>query len=78
MRRVREAAAEHAGHRLLDLGVARLRVLIEERLRREDDAVQAEAALRRLLVDERLLNRMRLLDGAEPFERRDLGAVDAC
>ena len=71
---MREAAAQHAGHRLLDLRVGRLRILIEERLGGQDDAVQAEAALRGLLVDERLLDRMRLLDGAEPFERRDLGA----
>ena len=49
-------------------------LLIEQRLGREDDAAQAEAALRRLLVDERLLDRMRTLGRAEPFERGDLGA----
>ena len=72
--RVRGAAAQHAGHRLPDLRVRRFRVPIEERLGGHDDAVDAEAALHRLLVDERLLNRMRLVDRAETFERRDLGA----
>ena len=62
IRTLREAAAQHAGQRLLDLGVGGFRVLIEEGLRRQDDAVEAEAALRRLLVDERLLNRMRLVE----------------
>ena len=59
MRSVGEAAAQHAGHRLLNLGVGRLGILIEERLCREDDAVQAEPALRRLIVDEGALQRMR-------------------
>ncbi len=56
---VGEAAAQHAGHRLLNLGVGRLGILIEECLRREDDAVQAEPALRRLMLDEGALQRMR-------------------
>src|SRR5262249_50077625 len=43
---------------------------------RHDDGVQAEAALGSLLVDERLLNRMWTLDGAEPLERRDLCVVE--
>src|SRR5262245_2117838 len=67
--RVHEAAAQHGRERLLNVGVGCLRVLIEERLRREDHAAQAEAALRRPLVDEGLLDRMRLLGRAQPFER---------
>src|SRR5207245_354379 len=73
--RVREAAAQHAGQRLLNLGVARRGVLIEESLRRQDDAAEAKAALRRLLVDERFLNRVRVVRRTETFERGDLGAV---
>src|SRR6185436_383651 len=72
--RVDEAAAEDTGERLLHFGIGRLRVLIEKRLGGEDDAVEAEAALCRLLGDERPLDRVRALDRAEPFERRDLGA----
>src|SRR5206468_658816 len=43
---------------------------------RQNHAAQAEAALRGLLVDEGLLNRMRSLDRAEAFERRDLRVGD--
>ena len=71
--RVREAPAQHARQRLPDLRLGRLRILIQERLGRQDDAAQAEPALRRLLVDERLLERVRLLGRAEAVERRDLG-----
>ena len=71
--------------RLPDLRVAGVRVLIEEGLGGQDDAVQAEAALRRLLVDERLLDRVGLLDVPSPSsvvisapstrpDRRDAGA----
>jgi hypothetical protein len=63
---VGEAAAEDAGHCLLNLGAGRLRILIEEGLRREDHAVQAVAALRRLLLDEGALDGMRPLDVPSP------------
>src|SRR5262249_58940337 len=72
---MRETAAKDGRHRLLDLPVARARVLIEERLGREDHSVQTKPALGRLLVDERLLDWMRVLDSAQAFERHDLGAV---
>src|SRR5262249_24957110 len=71
-----EAPAEHARHGLLDLGLTGLRVLIEERLGGQDDAAQAEAALRGLVVDERFLKRMRFLRRAEAVEGHDVGAVD--
>src|SRR5207237_1595059 len=57
--RVREAAAQHTGHALLNLSVGGFRVAIDERFRRHDHRVQAKSALCGLLVDERLLNRMR-------------------
>src|SRR5262249_33438172 len=74
--RVGEAATEHAGHRVLDLLIRWSGVLVDERLRRENDAVQAVAALRGLLVDECLLYRVRLFGRAETFERRDFRAAD--
>jgi hypothetical protein len=52
------------------------RVLIDEGLRRQDHAVQAEPALRRLLLDERLLYGVRPLGRAEPFEGRDFRSAD--
>src|SRR5439155_531625 len=73
---VREAAAQHARKPLLELRLGGLGLLIEKRLRRQDHAVQAEAALRRLFVDECLLQRMRLLRRPQPFEGRDLRAGD--
>lgn len=51
-------------------------MLIENSLGGEDHATQAKAALRRLLLDECLLNRVRTIDSSKPFERRDLGAAD--
>src|SRR5436305_4470407 len=74
--RVREAAAQDRGGRLLQLRVACFRILIEECLRGQDDAVQAEAALRGTFVDERLLNRMRALRRAETFEGDNLRVGD--
>jgi hypothetical protein len=56
---VREAAAEYARESLLDFCIGRFRVLIEKGLCSQHHPAQAEAALRRLLVDERLLKRMR-------------------
>jgi hypothetical protein len=74
---VHEASAQHTVERLADVGIARPRVGVQERLGGEDDAVQAEAALRRLGIDERLLKRVRPLDGAEPLERGHLGIGNA-
>ena len=58
---MRAAAAEIVGERLLDVGIARLLVRAQQRRRLHDHAVDAVAALRRLLVDKGLLHRMRLL-----------------
>jgi hypothetical protein len=46
---------------------------IEKRLCGHDHAVDAIAALGRLLINERLLDQVRVLGRAEPFERRDPG-----
>src|SRR5688572_6305595 len=73
---MREAAAEHAGERLLQLRVGGARIPVEQRLGAEDHAAEAEAALHGLLVDEGLLYRVRLLGRAEPLERGDVRAAD--
>src|SRR5688572_19441324 len=70
--RVRAAAAQVAGERLPDLVVARALVGREQRGGFHDHAVDAVAALHRLLLDEGLLQRVRPLRGAQPFERDDL------
>src|SRR5947209_4657784 len=69
---VRPAAAEVAGKGLAHVGFAWMRLGVEQRLGAHDHAVDAIAALRRLLFDEGALQRMRLLDRTEPFERGDL------
>ena len=72
---IRHAAAQGAGHPLADLRVGRVGVLVEQHLGGQDLAVLAEAALRHLLVDPRLLDRMQHAVFREPLERGDLGAL---
>ena len=55
------AAAEIAGDRLADLGVGRVRILVEQRFGGEQDAGRAESALKPVVVPERLLQ------GMQPF-----------
>src|SRR5579864_3371321 len=71
---MRETTAQHAGHRFLNLGVAGPRILVEESLGGHDHAVDAEAALRRPLVNKRFLNRVRLFESSDAFQRGDVGA----
>jgi hypothetical protein len=65
------ATAEVCRQRLLDIRLARLCVLIQQRFRAHDHAVRAIAALHRLLVDEGFLQRMKLIPRAETFECHD-------
>lgn len=74
--RVGEAAAENRRHGALDLLVAGLGIFVQEGFGCHDDGVQAKTALRRLLVDESLLNRMRLGDAAEALKRGDFVPCD--
>src|SRR3954463_7107313 len=74
---VGKASAQHRRHRLPQLGVGGFRVLIEKRFRRENHTAQAEPALSRLFLDERLLNGMRMLSGPKPFEGDDLRTIDS-
>src|SRR6188474_893418 len=71
-----EAAAQDIRQGLVNLIIRRLRSAIDESFRRQDDAAQTETALRGLLVYECLLNRMRFVRGAQPFERGDIAAGD--
>src|SRR3954469_7214887 len=75
--RVREAAAEDTRERLANFSVRSFRMFVEESRRGEDDAAQAEAALRRLQVDERTLKRVRGLWRSQSFERDHFGRADA-
>ena len=59
-----------------DVGIARVRVLVEQHLCGHEDAVHAVAALRGLLLDERRLQRMWSVDRAEAVERQHVLVPD--
>ena len=65
------AAAQIWLHPAADFGISGRRVAVEQRLRAHYHAGDAIAALRRLLIDEGLLQRARLVFRAKPFDRRD-------
>src|SRR5688572_1623862 len=61
--RIRSAAAEVAGHRAVDIGVRRFRVLLQQRCRRHDLTGLTVPALGHVHFDPRQLHRvLRLLD----------------
>src|ERR1700686_337831 len=66
------AAAQIAGKSQPDLGLARLRDAVEQRLGKHDNAGDAVAALRRLLRDESGLQRGRPLERTEALDGGDL------
>src|SRR5215831_7188219 len=70
------AAAQVERQALAHLCIGRMWVAVEQRLRGHQHAVDAVAALRGLLVDEGLLQRMRLLHRAEPLDGGDLGRAE--
>src|SRR4051812_9268694 len=61
--------------RRANVGFARARLALEERLRAHHHAGNAVAALRRLRLDECLLHRPGLLRRAETFYRADLASL---
>src|SRR5262245_66696723 len=67
-------STENVRHRLTDVRFGGLGIPIEVRFSSHHDAIDAEAALHRLLINECFLNRVRFVAGPEPFERRDLAA----
>jgi hypothetical protein len=73
---VAAAAADIVVERGGDLSPRRRRVTVEQGLGRDDDARQAIAALPSLLVEKGLLQGMRPLPAAEPFDREDFLASD--
>src|SRR5262245_11171428 len=71
---VGHAAAEDPRHPFSNLLIGRMGRAIEERLRRHDLPVLAEAALRHLLFDPGLLNGMELPADRQSLQRRHLAA----
>ena len=68
---VAAAPADLAGQRLVDRGVARPRIAIQQGGGYEDHAGGAVAALRGRLLAERPLDRIQLAAGSEALDRRD-------
>src|SRR5262249_7721137 len=69
---MRAAAAEMGLEPSLNLGIARLRLFLQQSMRAHHHARDAIAALRGLDFDEGTLDWRRLGRRAEPFQRRDL------
>src|SRR4051812_23700989 len=69
------AAAQIAGQPVAGLFLGRVRVLVEQRLGRDDKARRAEAALQRRVFEEFLLHRMQLVAFGDALDRRDLAAL---
>ena len=70
------ATAEVAGERVARALVGRRLALVIEREQAHDDAGRAEAALRAVIVDHRLLHRMQALALGEVLDGQHFGAVD--
>src|SRR6266436_2698988 len=70
------AAAADVGDGAVDIGVARLRVVFEQRGNRHDHPALAIAALRDVVVDPSLLHLVQRAVGGEPLDRRDILGAD--
>src|SRR5688572_31886054 len=68
--RIRSAAAEVAGHRAVDIGVRRLRVLLQQRGGGHDLTGLAVPALGYVHLDPRLLHRVAAI-ARQPFDSRN-------
>src|ERR1700693_4614982 len=65
------AAAYQTFERVLHLVVGRVRMLVQQCRRCEDPSIQAVSALKRLLFNESLLHRMRILRRSQSVQRDD-------
>src|SRR5437588_11700185 len=70
------AAAEIARQPPANLFLGGVRILIEQRLGRDDEARRAEPALQRRLLQEAFLQRSQTLGPADSFYRCDVAALD--
>src|SRR5882672_11730398 len=71
------AAADVAGHRIVDIGIGRTRIAGEQRCSRHDLARLAVAALHDFTVEPGLLDLGAGRGRADRLDRRDLGCADA-
>src|SRR5512133_1574283 len=76
--RIRPAAAEIPAHAAFHLVFGRVRVGVQQRRGGEDLAWRAEAALQRIVFDERGLEWTERLVSPDPFDRGDLSLCAGC
>src|SRR3954452_17328874 len=69
------AAAQIAGQPVAGLFLGRVRVVVEQRLGRDDKARRAEAALQRRVFEEFLLHRMQPVALRDALDRRNTAAL---
>src|SRR5215471_5713174 len=74
---IRATATDIAGHRIVDVGIAGMRIAGEQRRRRHDLAGLAIAALNDLAVEPRLLDLRAGLGRPNGLDGRDLRVADA-
>ena len=72
------ASAQVRLHVRTDFVIARIGILLQQRLRAHDHSSDAVATLRRLFVNESLLNCGWFLHAAETFHRQNLAAIERC
>src|SRR3954451_22602359 len=70
------AAAADIGDRAVDVGVARIRIFLQQSGDRHDHAALAIAALRHVVVDPGLLHLVQFAIARQPLDRRDLLGPD--
>src|SRR5207244_2658947 len=69
------AATEISRQRFADLIARRMRMLVQQRLRRDEESRRAVAALRGAEIGERFLKRMEPTVSGESFDRRDAATL---
>src|SRR4051812_2067825 len=74
--RMRATATDIAVHSLHHIRFSGIGLTIHQRDGREDHARGAECALKGAFVEKRLLHWMQLVVDAQPFDRRDILALD--
>jgi hypothetical protein len=72
------ASAQVRLHVRTDFVIARIGILLQQRLRAHDHSSNAIATLRCLFVNESLLNCGWFLSAAETFDRQDFAAIERC
>ena len=75
---VARAAAQVARQPVADLVFGRLRILVEQRFRRDQKAGRADSALKRGVFEEFLLQRVQAFRLRKPFDRVDAGRPALC